>query len=134
MAYQILVVSPDDVGRRKIAQVLAQAGYGVCVAATFADGKRLLAQTKPDLLITDERLADFNGLHLVLRGRFTNPHMDAIVTSPAHDREVERDAATLNARFVVHPKDPVDWLSCVSQAVAQRMTETTGVHHAMTVN
>lgn len=127
MAYQILVVSPDDTERRQIEQVLSEAGYGVCTATTFADGKRLLAMRKPDLLITEERLGDFNGLHLVLRGRFVDPSMAAIVTSTQHDRVVERDAHAMHAVYVVQPKDPSEWLrECRRELQAHQVSSPAG--------
>jgi DNA-binding response OmpR family regulator len=125
VAYQILVVSPDDLGRQQLEHMLEQAGYGVAAAATFAEGKRLLAVAKPDILITDERLGDFNGLHLILRARFNNPEMGAILTTGEHDREVEREASSLNAQYVVQPKDSSEWL---------RVLESQIVHHTTVVN
>jgi len=125
VAYQILVVSADDLGRHQLEHMLERAGYGVAAAATFAEGKRLLAVAKPDLLITDERLGDFNGLHLILRARFDNPEMGAILTSGEHDRESEREACSLNAQYVVQPKDSSEWL---------RVLESQIIHHTTVVN
>jgi DNA-binding NtrC family response regulator len=119
MCRKILVVSPDDNGLSDVLSVLTSAGYEACGAATFEDASRLLANESPDLLIADERLGPFNGLHLVIRGRAAHPHMSAIVTTQSKDSVVESDARRFNAECVVKPADPRDLLVPVSHALEQ---------------
>ncbi|HEV8317257.1 MAG TPA: response regulator [Vicinamibacterales bacterium] len=118
MASEILVVSQDDTNRACVLQILAEAGYQTRGASTFEEGKRLLATTTPDLLIADERLGDFNGLHLILRGRANHPDMAAIVTTGTRIKGLEIDARGLEIDCLVKPADARDWLQPVSQALA----------------
>jgi DNA-binding NtrC family response regulator len=96
---------------------LIDAGYEALGAGTFEDAKRLLASEPPDLLIADERLGAFNGLHLVVRGHAMHPHMRAIVTTSAKDSILESDAKQLDAECVVKPADPMGWLLPISQTL-----------------
>ena len=110
MRSTILVVSADDTGLAPTLQLLAGAGYEARGATTFEDATRLLATTSPDLLIADERLGAFNGLHLILRGRAEHPTMRAIVATAVKDPCVEAEASRMNALCFVKPLDPSEWL------------------------
>jgi DNA-binding response OmpR family regulator len=116
MSSTILVVSPGA-GLAPTLQLLTWAGYAATGAATFEDATRLLAMNTPDLLIADERLGAFNGLHLVLRGRAEHPDMRAIVTTSGKDECFEREALRLNAQCLVKPRDPADWLLPICRAL-----------------
>ena len=116
MSSTILVVSPNA-SLVPTLQLLTSAGYEATGAATFEDAGRLLVTIMPDLLIADERLGAFNGLHLIMRGRTVHPDMRAIVTTSGKDACVEREAFCLNARCCVKPLDPADWLLPISRAL-----------------
>src|SRR5439155_5662014 len=81
MSHQILVVSPNDNDLADTLRVLASAGYRASGATTFEEAKELLAIGSPDLVIADERLGAYNGLHVILRARPAPPHVRAIETS-----------------------------------------------------
>jgi DNA-binding NtrC family response regulator len=119
MPSTILVVSPSASLAPTI-QLLTSVGYEVTSAATFEDATRLLATTTPDLLIADERLGEFNGLHLILRGRAGHPDLRAIVTTSSEDTCFEREAFRLNTQWCVKPLDPADWLLPISRALRSR--------------
>ena len=120
MRSTILVVSADGTGLAPTLRLLAGAGYDASGATTFEDATRLLATTSPDLLIADERLGAFNGLHLVLRGRAGHPDMRAIVTTSVKDPCVEAEATRMNARCFVKPRDPAEWLLPISRTLESR--------------
>jgi len=112
-ARKILIVSADPGSVGHTVEVLASAGFEAMGATSFEDALHALSTNVPDLLIADQRLGAFNGLHLVLRGRVNAPHMHAIVTSPTEDRVLESDARQLNAHSMVRPNDPHDWLGSI---------------------
>jgi DNA-binding NtrC family response regulator len=117
MSPEILVVSNDDVSLVATLQVLNEAGYNASGASTFEEGKRLMAARCPDFVIADERLGNYNGLHLILRGRFDDPDMGGIVTSVAKDPGLEAEARRLNVECVVKPEDPADLLAPISRTL-----------------
>ena len=59
--YTILIVEDHDATRRGLRALLTNAGYTVAAAGTFAEGRRLLTEQTPDLLIADLRLGEYNG-------------------------------------------------------------------------
>jgi DNA-binding NtrC family response regulator len=121
MSHRILVVSSDEAARNGTLGVLNHAGFLATGAASFEEASRAMSHATPDLLIADERLGDFNGLHLVVRGRAVSPSMRAIVISASQDAVLEQDAQHLNAECVVKPSDPAEWLGQVSRSLAARI-------------
>ena len=118
MTHRILVVSSDDAARTDALGILNRAGFLATGAASFEEASRAISDVTPDLLIADERLGAFNGLHLVLRGRAASPRMRAIVTSGVTDSVLEQDARHMNAVCVVKPSDPAEWLGPVCTTLA----------------
>ena len=87
---QILVVSTVRNERLGMLGVLRGAGHRVRGASSFDEAKRMLATMSPDLVIADERLDAYNGLHILLRARSENPNVSAIVVTAAKARGLER--------------------------------------------
>ena len=112
---KILVVSSDIEALDTMLEVLSGAGYETSGASTFAEGKRLMDEGSPDLLIADERLEAFNGLHLILRGRFLGPDLQAIVVSASENAGLQSEARRLNVPAVTRPSDPNEWPLLISQ-------------------
>jgi DNA-binding NtrC family response regulator len=117
MRQRIVVVSQNGERLNTLIDGLLSAGYLASGASTFADGKLLVQSESPDLVIADERLGPFNGLHLILMGRVQHPNMKAIVTSHAHDASLEKDARQLDVRCLVETTELSDWLSSIGTAL-----------------
>jgi|SRR3977135_2192782 DNA-binding response OmpR family regulator len=113
MSPRVLIVSSDEQVLKGAVHTLRTAGFDAAGAATFEEGSRTLGEFTPRLLIADERLGAFNGLHLVLRGRAVSPDMLAIVTSPNKNAALASDARGLNANCMVTPTDATGWLDPV---------------------
>jgi DNA-binding NtrC family response regulator len=64
MAPFVLLVEPDDATSVVLQQRLAQTAEVVAVSS-FPDARLILRECRPDLLVTNLRLAAYNGLHLV---------------------------------------------------------------------
>ena len=76
--------------------VLDPRANDVVVAHSFTAGKRQLA-LQPDLLITELRLGEYNGLHLALRAQAQS--VPTIVIGHA-DPVLQREAVNLGASYV----------------------------------
>jgi len=120
MPYSILVVDQQPMAVARLARPLMSAGYHVTGATTFEAAREQLEASPPNLLIVGQRLGRFNGLHLVMRGRFDHPEMAAIVTSGRKDPVLEAEAITCGARCVVAPKNSSEVLELVSEAFASQ--------------
>ena len=114
---QILIVSNDDVDLAQTLSVLIEAGYQASGATTFEDASRLLTHKSPDLVVADECLGNFNGLHVIMRARARQPDVLAIVTTPTRSRGLEADARRLNVECMLKPHDPVEWVASISRAL-----------------
>jgi DNA-binding NtrC family response regulator len=114
----ILVVSNDVLGLTDTLSVLGHAGYHARGASTFAEARHLLAARSPDLVIADQRLGEYNGLHVILRARANHPDLSAIVTTGAMDRGLEADATSLDVECVLKPKNAKGWLASVAKVLA----------------
>ena len=115
MARKILIVDDDNATRIGLVALLGQAGYDVVAVSTLQTGTKALVEEAPDLVITDLRLGDFNGLHLVA----TNPtRIPVIVITGFPDRALEAEAHRLGAEFLLKPVAPADLLLVIERKLA----------------
>ena len=117
MAARIFVVSADDSQRSRLIDVLSGAGYRASGAASFAEAKQVLGSSSADLVIAEERLGAFNGLHVIVLGRAYRPDLKAIVITAQRYEALETDARRLNVDCVVESADPDEWLESVSRTL-----------------
>ena len=101
----ILVVSNDGRGLANTLGVLNRAGYEASGASSFQDATRLVATRPIDLVIADECLGEFNGLHVILKARCKNPDVAAIVTTRTKTRGLETDARSLATALGIDAPD-----------------------------
>jgi CheY-like chemotaxis protein len=112
MAFRILVVEDDAATRRGMVQLLTGAGYEVTETSSMTDALSLLSSDTPDLVVTDLRLAEFNGLYLAA----VNPHrIPVIVVTGYADRGLESEARELGADFLLKPVKPSQLLAVVER-------------------
>jgi response regulator of citrate/malate metabolism len=71
----------------------------VIVARSFHDARTQLGAWPPDALVTNLRLGDYNGLHLVLLARSANHATRCIVYSDRPDTYLVREAQSIGAFF-----------------------------------
>ena len=117
MSPRIVVVTGDGERLNILIDTLNGAGYLASGACTFAEGKRLVESKSPDLVIADERLGPFNGLHLIVVSRARHPGLKAILTSHVRDTVLEKDARRLDVECLVEPAEASEWLSSVSSTL-----------------
>jgi len=99
----VLVADADPQALAAAATVLADAGYLVMQAASFAEARRRLAIARPDVLITSVRLGGVDGLQLVIGSRLALPELVCIVTHAAPEPVLQTAASSHNATFLVQP-------------------------------
>lgn len=116
-AQRILLVSPDADRRQTHVVWLATEGYATTVLSTFEEARTELGARPYALLITDLKLASFNGLQLVIRERVRGTGIRAIVLG---DREpvLEAEAKRHGAVYLRNPIERVQFLTTVAEALA----------------
>jgi DNA-binding response OmpR family regulator len=125
MARKILIVEDDEASRTGLSALIARHGFEVVAVATFQAGKRLLETEPPDLLITDLRLGEFNGLQLVA---VTAGRIPSILVTAFSDPVLELEAQKLGARYVVKPISASALLSIINSTIGP--TTGSGWHRA----
>jgi two-component system, NtrC family, response regulator AtoC len=120
MPHIILIAEDDAATLAGLATYLHGAGYSVVPAANFADGRQLLAFARPDVVIADVRLGEYNGLQLVVHARSLESPPAAIVTSGFSDPVIEAEARQMDATFLLKPIDPAHLLALIGRLIALR--------------
>jgi len=100
-------------------KLLRKSGFDVVAARGFEEAVRLLGDHSPALLISELRLGDFNGLHLVIRSQRAHPTMRVILLDSAYDSVLELEAQRHGAVYLVEPVDDVELLAQVSRMSAE---------------
>jgi DNA-binding NtrC family response regulator len=108
-----IVVEPTLVDIWFAVSGLASSGFHITVAESFLEAKVLIDKQPPAVLITDVRLREYNGLHLVLRGKAARPEMAAIVVTTVADPVLQAEAERMNATFILKPTTRQEFLAAV---------------------
>lgn len=131
---RILVVSDTLALANNLLMWLTDAGYDPTFVTTFNAAKEQL-RTAPDIVITELKLREYNGLHLALRA-----NRDGIPTAViGNDARYAHDAEEIGARYVLgdnvqrddivllvdgllaatSTRPPVEWAASASTAAAR---------------
>jgi DNA-binding NtrC family response regulator len=116
MAKRILVVDDDAQVLKFLVAALNGAGYETAAFKRFEDARAHLAACRPDLLLTDIRLGEFNGLQLALLLRDKYPDVPAFVLTGYEDPTLRSEAASLGVEYLMKPLGKADLLRSVAGA------------------
>jgi DNA-binding response OmpR family regulator len=112
MASRILIVEDSLHARNGLIALLQGAGYDVTGASSMREAIEIVESEPPDLIITDVRLADDNGLYLAA----VNPGgIPVVVVTGYPDRGLESEARELGADFLLKPFRPSELLAAVER-------------------
>jgi CheY-like chemotaxis protein len=112
---KILIVDDNDAARTGLARIFERADFDVVAVGTFAEGRTVLSQGQPDLLIADVRLGEFNGLQLLASTTRPTP---AIIVTGYPDPVLESDARRMGADYLVKPVLPTELIELVRRKLA----------------
>jgi CheY-like chemotaxis protein len=93
---RVLVVMPEEADRERMASDLATADCVVFACSRFEEAREALDQVQPDVLFTNMRLREYNGLSLVLRAADRCPAAN-------DDPVLRRDADAFGATMLSSP-------------------------------
>ena len=126
LARRALLVTPNLSLSNALAATARRAGLDVYATRTFRDARRQL-DSLPSLLITDLKLGEYNGLHLVLRCQSVG--IPSIVVA---DDSFEIDVERLGATWMSPEAAVSDELQPVVSRLLDRASgpaSATGWHH-----
>ena len=95
----LIVIGESEV-RERVARELARADCLVYACSRFEQGRDVLDRLRPDILVADVRLAEYNGLSLVLRANARCPRTTTIIYTRHDDPVLRREAHRNGAAFV----------------------------------
>jgi DNA-binding NtrC family response regulator len=94
-----LVVDIDAVFLSMLQPIVEAVGSRFVGATDFAVARQQLRELAPDVVITNLRLASFNGIHLALLAKVARPETRVLVYSAHHDRALAREARSAGAFY-----------------------------------
>lgn len=97
-SYRALVAVPGTARSAATRDVFSRAGFDAVAVTSFDDALQALRASPPDLLATEVRLGDHNGLHLALRAHDLYPELPILVIGSEQDGASE--AAHFGATFL----------------------------------
>jgi two-component system, response regulator RegA len=102
----IVVLAEDDrAALDGMSQWLEGEGFTVLACATFGEARAQLATRRVAALLTDIRLAEFNGLHLVQLAVTLHPRARLVVFSGHSDDVLQAEAHGVGALWLLKPLD-----------------------------
>lgn len=101
----ILLVGTDPGRLKARLDALTSEGFTVLTAEGFSDARTVLSELEPEAIVTELRLGDYNGLHLVAIAQVEHPRTACLVTGP-RDPALQTDAYHFGARYLVEPVSP----------------------------
>jgi len=114
----VLLVTAEAPLRTSLASALGARGFKVLLADTFAEGRKLLIDWQPDVLVSSVRLREHNGLHLAIVSRLSSVLTKTIVIGYA-DPVLQAEARQAGALFLADPNaDEV--VDAVENAIQRR--------------
>ena len=114
---RVLIVDDDCATRTGLAELLDEAGYESRSVGSFHEALLILQTTPPDLLITDVRLDECDGIQLVAR----NPtRVPTIVLTGVSDVAIESEARREGAVYMAKPVSPGMLLELVRRMLGPR--------------
>ena len=87
----------------ELSRAFRAAGYRTFGATSFRDAKRLLITERPDVLVADVRLGEFNGIQLLMLAREVRPDISAVITNLFADSVLAEETRRLGGTFLVKP-------------------------------
>ncbi len=100
---RVMLVDDDESLLHLVTDWLVAARYEVEAFDHFETAKDRLKHFTPDVLITDVRLGDFNGLQLVMFAKAEHPEVTAVVLTGFEDPVLRKDASAAGAKYLVKP-------------------------------
>jgi len=118
-AITVLLVEDDAPTSWRLQDALAKAGFQVTAAATLAEARACVAQSVPQVLLTDLQLPDGHGVDLIRETRERFPDTEIMVISILGDEESVISAITVGATgYLLKDAFPTDIAATVHELVA----------------
>ncbi len=117
----VFLIDDEEALRVAAEKILAKEGYRVTTFATGAEGLAAFAAQEPDLLITDLKLPDTDGIEVLKRAKELRPHVEVILITGHGTVQDAFEASRLGAYdFIEKPIDRNRLLIAVAKGVEKQ--------------
>lgn len=111
-----MFVGPDSDDCLAIMEALQSLGFKFIRTESFHEAKQVILKQPLELLISNVRLGAFNGLHLVLHGKYKHPEMTAIMIADVADSGLEAEARKMDAIMIHRGASREEWIATARRA------------------
>jgi DNA-binding NtrC family response regulator len=90
-----LIVDPDAARLSRMTDIMRAAGYRPISVSCFEEARRCIEAGAINVLVVQERLGAYHGVHLLYLARRTNPHVTVVVVTREPDAFLERELTVM---------------------------------------
>lgn len=121
MKGNILVVDDEQIVLKSCERILSPEGYGVDIAGSAKDALNLLDKNVYDLIITDIKMPEMDGIEFMRQVRVKNPDVNLVVITGYPSQESIKEALSLRiVDYLPKPFSPAHLLEVTNSAVQMR--------------
>lgn len=119
---RILVIDDEEIICSLLKDTLTDEGYQVEAVTNASEGLEKILRGEPfDILITDIRMPQKDGMHVLKEAKERIPNMIVIVITGYPSIETIREASEYNAfDYITKPLDPDEVCACIQRALEAR--------------
>src|SRR3954471_1762545 len=118
---RVLVIDDDRFHAETVAEVLDKVGYACTVATSGPAGAKALERDEFDVVLTDLRMADLDGLAIVRKSKQDQPDAEVVVITGYADVKTAVEAIKQGAvHYLVKPLDMAELRAIVEKAGERR--------------
>jgi two-component system response regulator HydG len=118
---RVLVIDDDRCHAEAVAEVLAKVGYACTVATSGTAGAQAIDRDEYDVVLTDLRMNDLDGLAIVRKSRQEQPEAEVVVITGYADVKTAVEAIKQGAvHYLVKPLDMAELRAIVGKAGERR--------------
>lgn len=116
-ALRVLVIDDDRNHAEIVGEVLEKVGYRCAIATSGIAGARMLESDEFDVVVTDLRMGDLDGLAILRKAREEQPDVEVIVVTGFNDVKSAVEAIKQGAaQYLVKPVDMAELRAIVGKA------------------
>lgn len=121
--FKVVVIDDEPIIRRGLIHIVQWLKHGCEICGEASNGKlgcELIERVRPDIIFTDIRMPDMDGLSMIRQIKSFVPHSKVIILSGYRDFEYAQEAIRLGAYiFLLKPSKIEDVDAAVSKAVEE---------------
>lgn len=118
---KILVVDDEDIVRTSCNRALTPEGYEVKMARNGSDGIRMIGEEKFDIVLTDLKMPDMDGIEVLKRIKQEWPEIEVIIITGYQTVDTAVKAIKLGAYdYIEKPFTPDALIAAVTKALESK--------------